>query len=726
MRIAVAGNPNCGKSTLFNALSGARARVGNYPGVTVEHKSAPFKLPSGRRGELVDLPGCTSLVARSIEEDVAHGVLLGGPQANPIDTVISVVDATQLGRGLYLVLQLKELGLRQVLALNMMDAAEARGMHLHVAALARSLDLRVTPMVAQSGAGLQDLRVCLDGCSSGTPPRPGAAALAHLELTVEELAILQGLARTVSMPEMPLGNVLWLICSDLASLTPALHGAMRPVLTDGRLRDAVDQARRALDALCGPHGFARSVIERRYAAVDRAMAQVYVQRGRVLDERTRRADRLLLHPAGGPLLFGCTMFGLFQGVFLGAEPLMTALEGGVAQLAQQATNWLPSSLAASLLIEGVLPAVGSVASFVPQIALLFAGMAVLEESGYMARAAFLLDALMRRVGLHGKAFIPLLTSFGCAIPGIMAARTIESPRDRLVTIFIAPLMSCSARLPVYTLVVAATLAHLPPLWGVVSIGGLAILGMYCLGFVAAIAMACVLKRTALRAPAPPLLLDLPRLQLPPLGKVLGTTCERCAVFIKQTGGIILALSVLLWGALNFPRYLPPPATQVRQAQALIAPATAQQTASAQRAETLKHSIGGTLGRAIEPLIAPLGFDWRIGIALVASFAAREVLVSTLGQIYALEADTPATSPALRQALRSDVDPQTGQPRFTWLVGLSLMVFFVLAMQCLSTVAVVKRETGGWRWPVAQLVTFNTLAYVASLTVYQGGRALGWG
>lgn len=724
MWVAVAGNPNAGKTTLFNALTGGRARVGNYPGVTVEHKEGALKLADGSVTRCVDLPGCYSLTARSSEEHIAHHALAGHLHGRLPDVVICVVDVTQLARGLYLVVQLMEMKLPVVVALTMMDIARQRRTQVDVALLQQRLQTPVVPITARTGAGLDTLRQVLSEPHQATGP-----CSHHFNFSALEERAIATVQRATQTPawagaEASLGTCLWLLSSNLDTLSEALPSATR---------QTVDRERRALDP-SGNGEFSRRLIAARYRTVDHVLVSV-LQRAPGDDlaggKNTHAIDRVLLHPVWGLVTFVAAMFALFQLVFSGAAPLMTAVEGAMDALAHQAETWIPEGLTQSLVVHGVLAGVGNVLAFLPQIALLFMGITILEESGYMARAAFLLDRLMRRVGLHGKAFIPLLTSFGCAVPGIMAARTVESHRDRLITILVAPFMSCSARLPVYTLVIAAVFANQAPLWGILSAGGLAIFAMYALGFVAALGTTWLLKRTVLRAPVPPLLLELPMYRLPEPRTVLVRVGERCRVFIRQTGTVILALSVLLWGMLTFPLTHPDAETvQAYHAAATLEPdaATAQdQTVQRHlRAFRLEHSFAGRIGHFIEPVIRPLGFDWRIGIGLLASFAAREVLVSTLGQVYALGTDVAPTSPSLRHALTADIDPVTQQPRFTRLTGIALMVFFVLALQCMSTFATVRRETNSWRWPVVQLVYMNGLAYLVTLLVYQGGRFLGWG
>lgn len=727
MRIAVAGNPNAGKTTLFNAITGARARVGNYPGVTVERKEAAARLPSGAEARFVDLPGCYSLTARSPEEEVAHRVLVGSLGAGRPDVIVCVVDATQLARGLYLVVQLLEMGLPVVVALNMMDVARAQGVQIDIDLLSRRLGLPVVPTSARYGDGLRTLLDTVEA-QLGRPLPSVVVPLPDSDTAA--IAAVRTVLAAQAQPES-LGVCLWLLTSDLD--TGQDRGGQVRVPLSPAVREVVRLQKLVLD----PEQlgvFNRRVITARYTLVDTLLHGVLDTSARQQDSRTQALDRVLLHPVWGLAVFVSAMFVLFQAVFAWAEPLMALVERSMAAAASLVTTVVPASHTQSLLINGVIAGVGNVLTFLPQIALLFFGLTLLEESGYMARAAFLLDRTMRSVGLHGKAFIPLMSSFACAVPGIMATRTVESSRDRLVTIMVAPFMSCSARLPIYTLVIAACFASSKPWFGVLSVGGVVIFAMYFLGFVAAIGTAFILKRTLLRSPAPALLLELPLYRAPALGTVLRLVGERCKIFVRQTGSIILALSVLLWAILTFPQQgLDAAAMQQRQdaitAQGMAAEPTSQALRQLQREDQalrLENSFGGRLGRAIEPMIQPLGFDWRIGIGLIASFAAREVLVSTLGQVYALDADVPPDSPSLRDALRRDVDPATGQARFTPLVGISLLVFFVLALQCLSTFATVKRETNSWRWPILQLVYMNGLAYVASFIVYQTGHALGLG
>lgn len=452
---------------------------------------------------------------------------------------------------------------------------------------------------------------------------------------------------------------------------------------------------------------------------------------------TRRLDAVALHPVLGPVIMVGVFLVLFQALFSWAEPLMDLIEGAVGVVGDGVRAVVPESLPLlrSLLVDGVVAGVGNVVVFVPQIAILFLFLAILEDSGYLARAAFLLDRLMKGVGLHGRAFVPMLSGFACAVPAIMATRTIENNKDRLVTILVTPLVSCSARLPVYALMIATVFSSTKTakVFGVLEPGAVVMVSMYTLSLVAAVGMAAIFKRTILRSPTPPLVLELPAYRRPQVFQLYKAVWSRVKSFLMEAGTVILAITIVLWAMLTFPIddevvaareaevaavVVAQPAGEARDAQVKAIEGKAQKT-------LVERSVAGRLGHAMEPLIEPLGFDWKIGVGILASFAAREVFVSTLGIVYGLGSDEEAESTSLRDAMRHDTHPD-GSPVYTPLTGLSLMVFFVLAMQCMSTLAAVKRETRSWRWPIFQTAYMTVLAVLASFLVYQGGRLLGFG
>ncbi len=654
--IALAGNPNAGKTTLFNSLTGLKQKVANYPGVTVERKEGPWKL-NGTAANLIDLPGLYSLDATSLDEHIARDIITGDQKGvQKPDAIVAVVDATNLERNLYLVMQLFEFGVPVVIALTMIDVFEKEKHEIDVEMLSVLLKTPVVPVNAKSGRGR-----------------------AELAAKIKEV----------------LGN------------KPTV-----PYVFEEREED-------------GPHG----KIFARYKFISTVVQESVWHSDQKQHRLSEKIDRILTHKFFGLIILIAILLLVFQTIFSWANLPMDLLGKGFGSLADLVRAEMPPGILTDLLADGIIAGVGGVVVFLPQILLLFFFISLLEDSGYMSRAAFLLDKLMSRVGLHGKAFLPLISSFACAIPGIMATRTIESRRDRFATIMIAPFMSCSARLPVYTLMIAAFFAG-QTVFGFISLGAVLMLAMYALGIIVAIIVAFVLKRTVLKSPPPPFLMELPPYRLPNLRTVFQNMLTRAFLFLKRAGTVILAISIILWALMYFPRSLSvPPAvagglstdsTSVEMTN-VQPPATASGTDS----EQLKHSFAGKLGHVIEPVIKPLGFDWKIGVALIASFAAREVLVSTLSIIYNVGKDENEQSETLIAAVR-DAKTDDGKPAWTPLTALTLMVFFVLAMQCMSTIAVVRRETNSWSWPLFMTAYMTALAYVGALITYQGGKLLGFG
>lgn len=611
VRIAVVGQPNAGKSSLFNALTGARQKVGNYPGVTVERLSAGVALPSGARAEIIDLPGTYSLDPRSPDEAVTRDVLLGRlpGEATP-DILLLVLDATNLAVHLRLALELMALGLPMVVALNRIDMARRDGLSIDRDGLARRLGVPVVETVAVRRRGLDELRA-----------------------TLEAAAAPQPLPRGMAAPE--------------------------PAGTDRR---ALARAARAL-------------------AADVTTGET---RARQLG---RHLDSIVLHPLAGPIILAGLLFLLFQAVFALAEAPMGWIEAAIALGQQQLAASLPEGPLRGFLSDGLLGGVGAVIVFLPQILILFAFILLLEGSGYMVRAAFLMDRLMARIGLDGRAFIPLLSAFACAVPAIMATRALPDARDRLLTMMIAPLMTCSARLPVYAVVIAAFVPA-RPLWGPIGLQGFVLFALYVAGIMGAIGLALVLRRTAFRGHRMGLLVEMPDWQWPAPRDVGIGLWLRALAFLKRAGTIILAATVALWALASFP----------------VAPPGANQ---------LAHSMAGRIGAAIEPLVRPLGFGTDIAIALVPAMAAREVAVAALGTVHAIEADADDAT-GLVERLRSAWPLPT---------ALAFLAWFVFAPQCLSTLAVMRRETGGWRWPAIQFALMIAIAWMAAFLTFRVASAL---
>ncbi len=614
LRLGLVGSPNSGKTTLFNALTGMRARVANYPGVTVERREAPLNL-RGRRALIMDLPGTYSLTPISADEAVVSRVISGQIESVPApDALVVVADACSLERSLILVAQVLALRLPTCLVLSMVDELTARGGAIDRERLERALGIPVVEVVGHRGLGLGRLRDLL-----GQPEQ-------------------------WSRPPIPLPD------------DPYERGAWADSVASHAIRRRPQQ-----------HALTNAI------------------------------DRLVLHPVWGLALFGAVMITFFQLIFAWAAPAMDFIDAAIGSASQTIHAALPNSLLADFLADGLIAGVGAVVIFLPQILLLFALLYLLEDVGYMARAAFVIDRVMGRIGLEGRSFVALLSSYACAVPGIMATRTIPSPRDRLVTILVAPLMTCSARLPVYTLLIGAFVPATTVL-GPIGLQGLVLLGLYLLGPAVALAVAAVLKRTLLPGDGLPFTMELPSYRVPTARLWLSQVAGSAWAFLRRAGTIILAVSVALWLLLNFPRAEVPDSLSDAEATRY----------------SLEHSFAGRAGRALEPFIEPLGFDWKIGVGLIASLAAREVIVSTLAQIYAAEDD----STSLRAAIRADVRPGSGRPLYDPATVAALLVFFVFALQCMSTLAIMRRETNSWRWPAFAFGYMLALAWTMSFAAHR--------
>ena len=617
LRLALVGNPNCGKTALFNRLTGARQKVANYAGVTVERKEGQFFSAAGRAYQVIDLPGAYSLKPMTPDEAITREVLLGAraDEAAP-DLVVLVVDATRLRLNLRLVLEVLRLKRPTVLAVNMMDVARKRGMQIDIAALQRDLGIPVIETVAV---------------------QPGGAS-----------ALLAQLDR---------------IAADHAGLPPPDAGAVKPDSDAFTVEDTQARVRRILEAAIANPGRENTPGE--------------------------RIDAVVLHPVAGYVILAAVLFLIFQAVFSWSQWPMELIKDSVDGLGALMRDAMPDGLLRSLLVDGILSGVGSVLVFLPQILILFLFILALEDSGYLPRAAFLLDRLMGSVGLSGRAFIPLLSSFACAVPGIMATRTIQNPRDRLATIMIAPLMTCSARLPVYALIIGAFIPERSV--GIFNLQGLVLFGLYVLGIVSAMAVAWVFKRTLGNKGAHALMLELPDYHWPNLRNLAIGLWERARIFVSRVGTIILALMVLLWFLSSFPA---PPAGATGPA--------------------IQYSLAGQLGQLLQVVFAPVGFNWQIAIALIPGLAAREVAVGALGTVYALSATGDALATTLTPMISA-----------TWTLptALSLLAWYVFAPQCISTLSIVRRETNSWKPVLAMAGYMFALAYLAAFATFQISRAL---
>lgn len=698
MNVLFLGNPNVGKTSIFNHLTGSSARVGNYPGVTVERRVASC-LRQNHAGQSItikymDAPGTYSLSARSREEQIAIQAVLGLEGLERPDRIIAVVNATQLSRNLYMVSQLLELRAPTIIAVTMMDEAGEAAPDLEE--LSSLLGVRCVSVHGDTGEGKEILEThLLNDPPQGLPRLNPDFSPALLQLA-DKIAD--------SLPREWRGSVerdrtlaLWALSSledddELEGIPNALRERVSEARTSGSDYDL-------------------EIAQTRYAAIDNLLTHLSVPQETAGVSRAERVDKFLLHPVWGFAAFLLTMFVVFQALFSWADPGISFVEFLVGESQELVSRALPPSIFRDLLVEAILGGVGNVIVFLPQILLLFLFIGLLEDSGYMARVAYLMDRVMRSLGLHGRAFVPMLSGFACAIPAILATRTLERKRDQLLTMMVVPLMTCSARLPVYTLIIAA-LFPVETEWGW-PVQGLLMIALYLFSILTALVVAWVLGRTVVKGRSVPLILELPPYRRPRLAPTLRMMKMRGGQFLKEAGTVILVATVCLWVLLSFPRHEVTPATDAK----------ASSESAVTTAPRLEESYAGQMGKALEPVMRPLGFDWKLTTGIIGAFAAREVFVSTLGLVFGIgEMDDEAIP--LRDRIRNEKNPD-GSPTYTPLIGLSLMVFFALAAQCVSTLAVVKRETRSWRWPAFLFTYMTALAYFASFVVFQTGRLLGY-
>ena len=712
-QLVLAGNPNVGKTTLFNALTGSSAKVSNYPGITVEAACGELVLPGGRVADLRDLPGTYSVNARSAEEQIALDALIGLDGAPTPDAVIVCVDATQVARAAYLLLQIQELGARCVVALTMVDEAGAAAPDAR--ALAATLGCEVVAVTARTRRGLDELRAAVDRALRAERRavwhwQPGRELRARIDAVRE---VMPGSWRSATRYGSDAAGA-----DDALALWALTCIEPRTGSGDDDELSVPDALRAAVVAEPAPRD--DEAVLARWAWLDREIPPLV---SRPPDRSlTERIDRVLLHRAAGFGVFIAVMSVLFMSLFWWASPVMDAIDQLFKWCGAELHTALGDGVFTDFLVEGVIGGVGTVMVFLPQILLLFLFLGFLEDCGYLARVAYLMDRIMRSMNLHGRAFVPMLSGFACAVPAIMATRTMERRRDRILTMMVVPLMTCSARLPVYTLVIGALIP------GSRWIQGLLMVGMYLFSVVTALIAALVLSRTVkpLKAKRLPFVIELPPYRWPRLPGVLQMMWGKSSMFLREAGTVILACAIALWALLYFPHHAPAGSPDY-DAMAEHAPsddARAQILADKQAVQ-LANSYGGRIGHAIEPAIQPLGFDWKIGVGIIGAFAAREVFVSTLGIVYAVGSEADSHSEPLRLALRNAHDA-AGARSYSPLVGLSLMIFFALACQCMSTLAVVRRETASLRWPLFLFGYMTVAAWIVSFCVFQGGRLLGLG
>lgn len=695
-KIALVGNPNSGKSSLFNYLTGLNQKIGNFPGVTVEKKSGTCLLPNGNVVEIVDFPGVYSIYPRSLDERIVSEVLLDHHSENTPQKVVVVADATNLKRGLLLLTQVKDLGLPTILAVTMMDLAAKAGISYDFNALSKKLDVPVVPINARKGVGVDQLLKQL------TKP------------LAESTSVVFPIWKEVHAPVKALREQLGVDNDYEAYLF--LEQPQSLNFLDHERKSKVDEIRERHQFFPGKFQGAETI--QRYSYIQDLLNQVTIKESDPSWKNTStQIDKVLTHKVWGYVIFFAILFLIFQAIFPWAAVPMDFIDFTFAELSTYVSANLPEGPLTSLLADGIIPGIGGIVIFVPQIAILFAFISILEESGYMARVVFLMDKVMRKFGLNGKSVVPLMSGVACAIPAIMATRTIDNWKERTITILVTPLMSCSARLPIFTILIALIVPEQKAL-GFFNLQGLALMGLYLLGFVAAIGSAWVMKFLIDVKERSYLIMELPTYRIPKWSNVGYTLVEKTKAFVFEAGKIILAISIILWVLASYG-----PGDTMENAREAVLTAASNERLTEEGLEDriasykLEHSFAGIIGKAIEPVIRPLGYDWKIGIALITSFAAREVFVGTMATIYSIGsgADDEGT---IKQRMRAEINPETGEARFTPAVGLSLLVFYTFAMQCMSTLAVVYRETKGWKWPMIQLTYMTILAYVSAFAVFQ--------
>lgn len=698
LKIGLVGNPNCGKSSLFNALTGLRQKVGNFAGVTVDKKTGYLPLSNDLSANLIDLPGTYSLYPRRIDEFITFDVLLNPDNDAHPDLLVIVADASNMKRNLLFCSQIIDLKIPTIIALNMMDVARKNGLAIDTQQLAIELGVKVIPINAREGKGINDLKRAIQT----TIPVPDKNFVEVKPLCPD---VVDGVKDITG------------VSSDYTAFQIACHYInifCFNVEQKGRIKRLLEQHHFSMAKLQGEE------ILKRYEKINPILERCTSQdrsRQQALDT-TAAIDAVLLHPVYGYLIFLLIFYFVFQAIFSWATYPMEAIGNAFSYLQITLNQTLPQNIITNLLVEGVLAGIGGIVVFIPQIMLLFGFISILEDTGYMTRVSFLMDRLMRKVGMSGKSTLPLVSGMACAVPAILSTRGIENWKDRIITIMVTPLMSCSARLPVYALLISFIVPD-EKLFGFMNLKGLAMLGLYLLGWLMALLAALVMKLIIRAKEKSYYLMELPIYRWPRWGNVGVTMVEKAKVFVLDAGKVIVTISIILWLLASFG-----PGNSMQSIEEKFA--TMQPTEAVTQtdlnnrlqAEKLGASFAGHIGHFIEPVIKPLGFDWKIGIALITSFAAREVFVGTMSTIYSIGSADDADFEAIRDKMRNEVDPATGRHVYSGATAFSLMIFFAFAMQCMSTVAVVKRETKSWKWPLIQIAYMTGLAYLSSLLAYQ--------
>lgn len=698
LRVALVGNPNTGKSTIFNALTGLNQKVGNFPGITVDKKTGTTKLPDGKTADIVDLPGTYSLYPKSIDEAIVFEVLSDKNNASYPDLVIIVADATNLKRNLLLYTQIADLKLPVILALNMLDQAEKSNIEIHENALAKKLNVPVVKLSARKGEGIDELK----------------AAIANNTLSV---------IQNDTVAAEPFAPQLVADIKKELNITNS-YTALQIAHQYQYLKYLNQEEKEKVEKLLLKHDFhsqkaqVKETVER-YNYINEILSDTVKHTSVALEENiSNKIDHILTHKIWGFVIFFAILMFVFNAIFSWASYPMDMIEALFGWIADVGHEMLPPGMFTDLLLDGVVAGLGGIVIFIPQIAILFAFIAILEDTGYMARVTFMMDRLMRKFGLNGKSVVPMIGGLACAVPSIMAARNIENWKDRMITIMVTPLVSCSARLPVYTLLISLIIPE-HTILGFINVQALVLMGLYIISIIAALVVAWVMKLIVKARGKGYFVMEMPVYRMPRWNNVLLTMYDKSKTFVVEAGKVIIAISIILWVMASFG-----PGDRFEQIEEKYSDQLTnageeeiQHIETLIAKEKLENSYIGILGHAIEPVIRPLGYDWKIGIGLITSFAAREAFVGTMATIYSVDGGDEDTN-TIRERMAASINPVTGQPVYTLATGISLMLFYAFAMQCMSTVAIVYRETKSWKWPVIQLTYMTVMAYVCAMFAYQ--------
>ncbi|MGN8068295.1 ferrous iron transport protein B [Mucilaginibacter sp. SG564] len=696
IRVALVGNPNTGKSTLFNILTGLNQKIGNFPGVTVDKKTGFCQLPDGRTAEIIDLPGTYSIYPKSKDESVVFSVLADKAKGLTPDLIVVILDASNLKRNLLLYTQIADLKIPIVVALNMIDVSEKAGIDIDINLFAKKLGVQVVPISARKIKGIDQLKNAI--------AHTNKIALQQDTIDVEVIAP-QIIAQIKD--DLKIDN------SYLALQLAHQHETLSYLSTEQS--DRIEKLEHEFSFHSQKSQAAETIA--RYNFINDLLYDTVKKPETAHDETvSNKIDKILTHKMFGFVIFFAILMFIFQAIFSWSAYPMSLIEDLFIWLQKVISNILPAGPLVSLIVDGVLAGLSGVMVFIPQIAILFALISILEDTGYMSRVTFMMDKVMRKVGLNGKSVVPLIGGFACAVPSIMSTRNIENWKDRMITIMVTPLVACSARLPIYTLMIALVVPN-RNVWWIFNLQGLALTAMYLLSIVSAVTVAFVMKFILKARERGYFIMELPVYRMPRWKNVGFTMYDRSKTFVLQAGKVIIAVSVILWVLKSYgPGDTFAKIDQKYHQPQYVKTMTLDSLTKVIASEKLESSYAGVFGHVIEPVIKPLGFDWKIGIALISSFAAREVFVGTMATIYSVEGDADKMQ-SVQEKMHEATNPNTGQPVFTLAVAFSLMMFYAFAMQCASTVAVVYRETKNWRWPAVQFAYMTALAYTASFIVY---------